>query len=74
MIKTEATDLIKEKIRMVLYISMILGLGYNFYNSASAHGLTNTVIIGTILGIIFSVLFIELLVYFLPKFIIKNKI
>ena len=69
----EGTNLIKKKIRMVLYTSMVLGLCYIFYNSIVVHGLTNTVIIGTILGVIFSILFIELLVYVLPKFIVKKK-
>ena len=70
----EEKGLIKKKVRIFGYLAMILGLGYNFYNSFYRYGPTRTVIIGTIVTIILSVLFIELLAYIFPKFVKNSNI
>ena len=52
---------------------MILGLGYNFYNSLKSYGPTKTVLVENIIALILAIIFIELIIYFFIKIFKKTK-
>lgn len=59
--------------RLLVYLSMVIGLGYTFYKSAKIHGITTTWIVSLILAISLSIIFIEVIIRLFIKYFNKTK-